>query len=61
MFNKIDFIWLGIALFIGLPFQLIWAIIFWDNFDLFMGHWLVALVAIVMVFCWLPYFILRKK
>lgn len=59
-FNKVDIIWVGLALFISLPLQIIYALIFWNS-ELFMGHWIFTIIGIVLVWAWLPYAVFRKR
>jgi len=37
-----------IGLFLALPGQFIWAFIFWNNDNMFMHHWTVALLGLLL-------------
>ncbi len=38
---------IGIILFLAVPGQIIWALVFWNNLDLFPYHWLVGFLALI--------------
>ena len=57
--NKIDLICIYLALGLAIPGQILWAIIFWNNDELWSGHWVLAGLGITVLFLWLPYFLWR--
>ena len=49
LFDKKRLIVYSIALFVGIFGQFIWAVVFWNNDRLWMGHWFVGLAGIGIV------------
>lgn len=42
-------LWLGLAIGIGLVFTIGWAVIFWNNDNLYMWHWLAVPMSMIIM------------